>query len=510
MNTKRTMALYCLGAVLCTFGLPTIRMQTMAIRNSAIAKINSNEGTQVSPGRLPPLNSIDFVTANNGWAGGSTPGGGGEILVTKDGGRIWYRQFHAPSPVLRLHFVNSLDGWAVTTGGLLRTTDGGRTWSSLGVMVQTVDFVNPMDGWAITGQPQTGGTSGGHLMHTVDGGVTWRDVPSVPHVDSVSFATPKDGFITNDRVVMETRDGGRSWTTVFRAPLQQFNPLSPWSSEIVATQPADVWVLFYGGAGGMSQEAYAAFRSVDRGKTWTPLLSEPGFRTMMYPSIHTKYAIDGYAGAFAATSGSAAFFSGSCPACYGWGTVSMTSTITGGRTWFQGDIPGIVTASNPAVSFINSNRGWMVVTEANRGLILETSDSGRNWAYLYPADFGQQPGKAAPIKPLPITLGGHIANVNAPDSLWQDGMIRADGRWQPYYVWTGSTGASPYPGTPFVAVTNGGSSVYSPLYMGRYPYPRGTGKLLITGFRDHGALVEMKTTVGKQVAFDLRTRSWIQ
>jgi hypothetical protein len=84
-----------------------------------------------------------------------------------------------------------------------------------------------------------------------------------------------------------------------------------------------VWVLFHGGAAS-SQEAYLGVRSGDSGRTWKLLLAESYF------GVRAPFTIDAYSGPWTVAGENAAYFVGWCPAC-GYGTVSLTVTLDGGR-----------------------------------------------------------------------------------------------------------------------------------------------------------------------------------
>lgn len=92
-----------------------------------------------------------------------------------------------------------------------------------------------------------------------------------------------------------------------------------------------VWVLFHGG-GEASQEAYVGVRSGDGGRTWKVLLSEPYF------GVRAPFTIDSYSGPWTIVGQNAAYFVGWCPAC-GYGTVSLTITLDGGRHFRRYKIP---------------------------------------------------------------------------------------------------------------------------------------------------------------------------
>src|ERR1700722_12135870 len=83
-----------------------------------------------------------------------------------------------------LQFVNDRDGW-LADGTVFATTDGGVTWvtTSNPGDVYNIHFVNAVDGWALTGEP--GEQSG--WIHTVNGGRTWNALPQINDPAKVDF-----------------------------------------------------------------------------------------------------------------------------------------------------------------------------------------------------------------------------------------------------------------------------------------------------------------------------------
>jgi photosystem II stability/assembly factor-like uncharacterized protein len=102
-------------------------------------------------------------------------------------------------------------------GSLLRTTDGGGSWSrrtavpgtpgSGGVAAATdIAFTTPADGTAVTTQ--------GRVYHTTDGAASWTLVRVTEGgLRDVHFVTPQLGFAVGDGPVLRTVDGGASWLT---------------------------------------------------------------------------------------------------------------------------------------------------------------------------------------------------------------------------------------------------------------------------------------------------------
>ena len=98
-----------------------------------------------------------------------------------------------------------------------------------------------------------------------------------------------------------------------------------------------VWVLLHGGAAS-SQELYLGLRSVDSGRTWKLLLAEPYF------GIKAPFQIDSYSGPWTIIGRDVAYFVGWCPVCGSqpnYGTISLTVTRDGGRTFRHYKVPAL-------------------------------------------------------------------------------------------------------------------------------------------------------------------------
>lgn len=139
-----------------------------------------------APAVREPLFCVSFRDPSTGVVGGR----GGLILRTTDGGRSWSPV--APGSVKEnvLGFARSHDPrrlWAVgPVGMLLRSTDDGVTWEdrSLGkdVTLNAVTFVDDQEGWVVG--------EFGTILHTEDGGETWQRSEEItglpPYVEDVT------------------------------------------------------------------------------------------------------------------------------------------------------------------------------------------------------------------------------------------------------------------------------------------------------------------------------------
>ncbi|MCH7735476.1 MAG: protein kinase, partial [Chloroflexi bacterium] len=243
-----------------------------------------------------PVQDLQFVTSQVGLVIDSChPSDGGSLLRTEDGGAQWRRvsaNLLDGEEVIAFYFVDTEHGWVAGQGGsLARTNDGGKTWERLDIAtaakLEAIYFVDRENGWL-------GGVDGS-ILQTDDGGLTWlrtsvpvidcrvRDIearlPIIWAVDDcrgvylsvdsgqtwAARKIPFDGRLTalafwdeqtvwiagalDDRkwpVILESRDGGRSWEEVFRAE----EPLGA-IKDIVITETAGGPVGWAVGDGGL-------------------------------------------------------------------------------------------------------------------------------------------------------------------------------------------------------------------------------------------------------------------
>jgi photosystem II stability/assembly factor-like uncharacterized protein len=184
--------------------------------------------------------SVFFTDADSGWIGGSTPllgeeesiGGPSAILATTDGGHTWHPQYNVPLSILRVFFVDKINGWASGTKGVIyNTTDGGRTWDKQRTEIEAgdgpVDFAGEgVKQFAIRGlqfidkdhgfaAATAGEQQAGRMLVTSNGGAAWRRQWMIAGagVRDVFFLSPNEGWALTDQgpYINHTVDGGRSW-----------------------------------------------------------------------------------------------------------------------------------------------------------------------------------------------------------------------------------------------------------------------------------------------------------
>src|SRR5581483_9397450 len=145
---------------------------------------------------LPGAPALAFPTASAGFAAG-----GGGILATTDGGRSWHLE--TPSPAAALSVVDSRPGWAISGRALLRTRDG-RTWARIGrPALARIDFVDRRHGFALD--------RAGRLRRSAEAGRNWRVVRAPARLQALCFVSPRTGWVARGGSVWRTVNAGASW-----------------------------------------------------------------------------------------------------------------------------------------------------------------------------------------------------------------------------------------------------------------------------------------------------------
>ncbi len=145
--------------------------------------------------------------------------------------------------ILHAHMVSASVGWALTGGAVLRTVDGGRTWTNVTPMslLKTAHFVN------LANNPRD------REAAFLNASTAW--VVQFP----TSAANAYRGVATG-AVVYRTTDAGRSWSASSIRTTNEGGYLDVLNSSVG-------WLLTYGGAAAGSEGA-DLWSTADGGRTW--------------------------------------------------------------------------------------------------------------------------------------------------------------------------------------------------------------------------------------------------
>lgn len=167
-----------------------------------------------------PIRVVDFVTDTLGWAAGDN----GTVLKTTDGGFSWTNQgpivpqggSDRKTGVFDACFVDATHGWIAADTMVYRTTDGGSTWSDSGAWMTdmggnylaytAVDFADADNGWMIGSGHVFQTTNGGVTVteQTIPGGLNVSEVQAVSSTTAFAYRYTTTGFLV-------TENGGNTW-----------------------------------------------------------------------------------------------------------------------------------------------------------------------------------------------------------------------------------------------------------------------------------------------------------
>ena len=266
-----------------------------------------------SPTSLP-LNDVRFWDENLGWAGGEQG-----VLRTTNGGESW-TMVGTSDDVEAVFFASECVGWACGNDGMIvHSTNGGQSWtpqvSGFGDKLRDIWFVNNQTGWAVGRD--------GVLLHTTDGGQNWdpQTSPAVDDLRGIHMLDALHGWIVgSDGLVLYTSNGGTTWTPQLSVPGGEEDEFEA----VFALDGNRAWT-----AGGQGR-----IYSTSNGQDWSPQTSGTNVALMDIFSTSTS---EGW------VCGAAGF---------------LANTINGGVTWTVQDPPAV--ASFNSIYFVNSNLGFTV------------------------------------------------------------------------------------------------------------------------------------------------------
>jgi photosystem II stability/assembly factor-like uncharacterized protein len=297
-----------------------------------------------------------------------------DLLRTTDGGATWtLQQTDLPSIVHSLTFVDDMHGWLSASAcalpdicifGVYRTTDGGATWSlsELGnpAFVGPTAFRDAMTGWLIEqdciiaftcsiGLPAT------HVLRTDDGGATWTpvgsfDLPS--RLQTASAMMLHDGvlYLTGYGVALRSADDGQTWS-IMQHPAMTFD------SNVVFVDRDTGYVISRGDL----------LRTGDAGRNWRSvgLIPDGAQSSLRFITANLGF-----------TSSRSCIRNGDC-------TNTLWRTADGGPSWQPVLSVHDENAYFGDVRFVDDRRAY---ADLNSGVAV-TSDGGLTWD-LHPAPDG--------------------------------------------------------------------------------------------------------------------------
>jgi photosystem II stability/assembly factor-like uncharacterized protein len=369
-------------------------------------------GTPADLGRLQVIDPETLVVLGTN---------GCVLRRSDDGGQTFHKIFivaevNCPAPVQAFTFVDKQVGYLLQQdGSVLRTTDGGQTFSRQTAVPGTEASNNPIAGSkavdvAFTG-PDTGlvfitPAGGGPSVEysTTDAGISWKPVEGIDpgSVRRVVFLDATNGYAVGSGTLLKTDDGGKTWKAQPAGTGRDLTSIdcADLKTCLLTTTKGDVLLRTAdGGATATeitpsSQPIYAAgFASATRvsavGFSGATVVSDDG--GVNYTPI--SHAIGGsYTSLRGGPSASSALAIGTR------GALALTSDA--GRTWTTLAVP----TSSDLIDSVFATPGTGYALDA-RGGLFKTSNAGTTWQTLDTGTTVAPQALAAPAPDVVVLVG---------------------------------------------------------------------------------------------------------
>ncbi|MFV0390196.1 MAG: YCF48-related protein [Pyrinomonadaceae bacterium] len=171
------------------------------------------------------LISVYFTSSKDGWVAGDK----GFLAYTNDGGKSWNKTvLSTVANINEIYFRNDNNGYLVAGRKMFQTSDGGKNWRE-DLIVNPAEFkdgipeflsirFNSKDQGFIVGtiidKNDEERIIGSLLLRTMDGGKTWSRIaiPAKVELFNLDFDGKSNGWIVGDEgTIFATRDKGNSW-----------------------------------------------------------------------------------------------------------------------------------------------------------------------------------------------------------------------------------------------------------------------------------------------------------
>lgn len=244
-----------------------------------------------------------------------------------------------------VHFINRNLGWAAAAGLVIKSTDGGLTWTSAQLTTKEplteIYFLTETTGFVIGRL--------GTILKSTDGGETWKakPCPVFSWLDDISFLDQKTGYIAAGGSILKTTDEGETWQITYTwKPADVFDNVRLVS--INCYNGATIVVannLYYTKTG-------AIISSTDEGGNWKKI--DVSFTTQIAD----------------------AFFIDKNNGWVGEELSGISKTTNGGIDWINSNV---APAGLQKIFFVDKFNGWASFTMDDESMIYNTTDGGVNW-----------------------------------------------------------------------------------------------------------------------------------
>ncbi len=292
----------------------------------------------------------------------------GQQTQLKTDTNVWGK-FYFPSTqdLEKTFFLNDTVGFVGGNNYLVKTVDGGKTWSSnliqTGYQVKKIHFRTALLGYVAVYATST--LMRGVILKTTDGGNNWvvQDPMGSGYnlITDVWFTSDLVGYaISNPGKILKTVNGGNSWVAVNTS-------VTNYLYAIYFTSATTGYAVGNGAT---------LLKTTNSGSSWTQINinninGSPEFHSVVFTSLDTGFIAGGS---------------------------SVWKTSNAGNTWVETVLPKTqnTTLTINDMVFVNNNYGYVVCHYSNinspingYGALYETVDAGITWSRLFHVDSTQ-------------------------------------------------------------------------------------------------------------------------
>lgn len=335
-------------------------------------------GEQAIPAGIETLFDVSFSDAQNGLASAK-----GRVLRTTNGGSSWSEVKTTGMKDWIYGLTHKPGGASVGVGqyGVFLNSSNGASWNSGSTNAEkhsgrAVFFIDDNTGW-FAGH-------NGYILKSTNGGSSWQKIQGTgddndpvyaQDYEDIAFANDKVGLAVGMRgIISRSENGGDSWTTI-----DADWAINETNDDIFAVEFLDTNTAIFVGALGLIR------KSDDGGKSWRSIKSPVSF------TFYDVEFIDAQHGYIAGTFG------------------TILYTADGGENWSvqpTGTLNSIF-----RLSFTDVNHGWAAGAVGAEGFIMNTTQSGQT-AIEERSSFIDVDFQLSNAYPNPFTLNSRAESVS--------------------------------------------------------------------------------------------------
>jgi hypothetical protein len=311
----------------------------------------------------------------------------GLIARTPDAGETWSVAYKSATAIRDVQWIDGKRAVAAAQEGLLASSDAGGRWEVVGPRSDLcrLAFLSASSGFALDTE--------GRVLRTADGGTSFTAVDIGVDADDIVFSDARHGWVAGANGIVATVDGGRTWQRQLKLPGAGY---ANWKARLALFDAAHGSVLYSSANTLRGIRPGRLFYTEDGGRHWTEQawagLSSTAEHGIPPPEptpgaqrLSNAYPDFSMSGARAIVMLSYSFIGPRG----GYDVVHAKKSTDAGRTWSAAnDLPlfsSDVSGSGPAATAAAGPSAWWVAVEvagqdgSRRLVIAFSSDQGVSW-----------------------------------------------------------------------------------------------------------------------------------